>query len=398
MKTNLEFYKEKQEELLPIEEEIIKIIEEKKQEEYEEIIKKDLRLEIVYALSEIRENILNWYNFKENATILEIEPNFGEITGLSCNKANKVVAIEKSLKKAKAIEKRHAQKENLELIVGNLQDIQLSEQFDYIVITNIFEYAPQYIEGTNPFEELIKYAENKLKPNGKILLATDNKFGIQYWNGKRDIDNTKEYREITMKRKKNQCQLFCERQIRELLNNIKLNYKIYYIFPNYKMPNLIYDENHKMSKEDISRNFTCHIQDEVINFNENKALDRIVKEDKKIFNFFANSYFIEISKEQIENDVKYVTFTNYRKKPYRIVTIIKENEVIKKAVNELSEQHINNIIKNFEYLKQYNVDILEHEKDGEITSKYIKDYQRLDLELENIEDIEEFKNKFARIY
>ena len=334
MKTNLEFYKEKQEELLPIEEEIIKIIEEKKQEEYEEIIKKDLRLEIVYALSEIRENILNWYNFKENATILEIEPNFGEITGLLCNKANKVVAIEKSLKKAKAIEKRHAQKENLELIVGNLQDIQLSEQFDYIVITNIFEYAPQYIEGTNPFEELIKYAENKLKPNGKILLATDNKFGIQYWNGKRDIDNTKEYREITMKRKKNQCQLFCERQIRELLNNIKLNYKIYYIFPNYKMPNLIYDENHKMSKEDISRNFTCHIQDEVINFNENKALDRIVKEDKKIFNFFANSYFIEISKEQIENDVKYVTFTNYRKKPYRIVTIIKENEVIKKAVNE----------------------------------------------------------------
>ena len=53
---------------------------------------------------------------------------------------------------------------------------------------------------------------------------------------------------------------------------------------------------------------------------------------------------------------------------------------------------------NFEYLKQYNVDILEHEKNEEITSQYIKDYQRLDLELENIEDIEEFKNKFARIY
>ena len=47
----------------------------------------------IFALSDIRENILNWYDFRKDANILELNANYGEITGLLCNRALRVVAI-----------------------------------------------------------------------------------------------------------------------------------------------------------------------------------------------------------------------------------------------------------------------------------------------------------------
>ena len=173
MKINLDFYKEKQEELLPIDEKIIKIIEENEKEEYEKIIKKDLKLEIILALSEIRENILNWYPIKENATILEIEPNYGEITGLLCKKALKVVGIESNLEKAKAIEKRYKNQENLEIIVGNIENVNVEEKFDYITLIGTIENLNKIFKGT--VEEYIEILKKYLKEDGKIILAVDNK-------------------------------------------------------------------------------------------------------------------------------------------------------------------------------------------------------------------------------
>ena len=173
MKINLDFYTKKQEELLPIDEEIINIIEENEKENYENIIKEEQNIEIILALSEIRENILNWYQIKENATILEIEPNYGEITGLLCQKACKVVGIENSLKKAKAIEKRYKNQENLEIIVGTIEKINLEEKFDYITLIGTIENLNKIFNGTT--EEYIEILKKFLKEDGKIILAIDNK-------------------------------------------------------------------------------------------------------------------------------------------------------------------------------------------------------------------------------
>ena len=103
-------------------------------------------------------------------------------------KTKKVISIEQSKAKAEAIEKRLKNINNLEIIVGDLNNIKIDEKFDYIVIADAFEKANEYIKGKNSFKEILKYCKNLLKENGKILLITNNKFGIQYWNNKKYID------------------------------------------------------------------------------------------------------------------------------------------------------------------------------------------------------------------
>ena len=84
--------------------------------------------DLLYHFSEVRENILNWYPFKEDATILEIGAGCGAITGALCNKANKVIAVELSKRRAEINYRRHRNCDNLEIMVGNFNDVVLEEK------------------------------------------------------------------------------------------------------------------------------------------------------------------------------------------------------------------------------------------------------------------------------
>lgn len=398
MKLNLEFCKK--EESLGIEEKELNSQIEKNIDNYEIVKEDDTSIELMLALSKIRQNIINWYKFKTDTQILEIGANYGEITGYLCRVSKNVTSLELSKEKAEIIAKRHSNKENLECIVGNLEDIQINKKFDYITIIGQIEKASKWFPNSNnPEKDLLLLASKMLKEDGKILIATDNKFGIQYWNGKKDLEGTLEYKNLIEDRTENGSKLFSERKFKELIEEIGYkNYKFYYALPDYKMPNLIYSKDYKITKEDISRNFQYYEKDEVVNFGENGVYLELLDESKEILNFFANSFFVEIGNQTIENDIKYIAFTNYRKEKYRIMTIIKEEEVIKKATNKLAKEHINSILKSNLEFNKTNAKIIEEKKDEKIVSKYINS-ERFDIFLERVDEksfIENFE-KYANI-
>lgn len=397
MKLNLEFCKE--EEILEPEEKELNAKIEKNLGNYEIAKEKDTSIELMLTLSTIRENIINWYPLEKSAQILEIGANYGEITGYLCNLCENVTSVELSKEKAKIIAKRHSSKENLECIVGNLEDIQINKKFDYVIIIGQLEKASKWLQNSsNPEKDLLLLSSKMLKENGKILLATDNKFGIQYWNGKKDLEGTLEYKNLIEERTKNGSKLFSEKQLKEIIEETGYkNYKFYYVLPDYKMPNLIYSKDYTITKEDISRNFQYYGLNELVNFNENEVYLQLLNENKEIFNFFANSFFVEIENETIQNDIKYITFSNYRKEKYRIMTIIKDEEVIKKATNKTAQEHINNILKSNLAFNKANVEMIEKEQNGKIVSKYIN-AERFDIFLEKaneksfIENFEKYTN------
>ncbi len=74
MKLNLEFYKNDIEyNKLDKEDKIINdYILKFKEEDYETVFEKDNSIENLSALSEMRKNIISWYPFEENSSILEI--------------------------------------------------------------------------------------------------------------------------------------------------------------------------------------------------------------------------------------------------------------------------------------------------------------------------------------
>lgn len=306
-------------------------------------------------MEELKKNLFSWYKFKANADILDFGNNIS----------------------------KYIKNQNID------REPKTSKKYDYVILVGVLEKVGK--------EENFKKAVSYLKEDGKLLIAENNKFGIKNWNGKRDLTGSLDYREITRTYNSNEAGYLSKHEIKQLLEkeNIK-NYKFYYLFPDYNLPNLIVTDEYNLTEEDISRNFESYKDGEYVNFNENLALTEIVKENPEQVKFFANSFLIEASKKEIETDIKYISFTNYRKKEYRISTILTNDYAIKKSANSNANRHIQNISENLKFFPTENTRVIEAIENGELKGKFIKEVPRLDLEFQRIAEYDEFLEEFNK--
>ena len=130
--------------------------------------------------------------------------------------------------------------------------------------------------------------------------------------------------------------------------------------------------------------------------NENKVYGELLKEGNECVNKFANSFFIELSKQEITTDIKYVTFSNYRKKEYRMMTIIDSKKVYKKIADKEALSHVENISNNLKELEKYDIKLIEKIENNEILSDFI-DSKRFDIELSESETVDKFYQKFEKL-
>lgn len=351
MKVNLQYYKEN-EDLKPIGEEyeeVLEKVEKTENQDFSKALERHAKIKNVLALSKIRENIVSWYGFKKDATILELNANYGEITGFLCEKAKRVVAIEASKKYATVIEKRHASKENLELMVGNFLNIDLQEKFDYIVIVGMVENL----------KDALTYAKKYGKEDSTILLAVNNKFGMKSW-----ITTKQEAKVVS-----NQKTTISKEKLEELLEG--MHYQYYYPLPDYKLPNVIYTNNAMPTVSNIYRDITY--KDEMVNFKEVDAYREILQNNPEDFKKFANSFFLEITnKEKEKSDIRFISFSNLRKEEYQIKTIVREKQVEKTKANEAGIRHIENVKKNIETLEKLGIKTLDSYQTETIVSRYVE--------------------------
>lgn len=326
-----------------IEDELIKYIDMYPEDEYENVFKKDMRWPVFYHLTQIRQNILNWYNFSDNCDILEIGAGMGAITGVLCKNAKSVTSVELSKRRATAISKRHKDKENLEIIVGNLNDIKFDKKYDYITLIGVLEYASLFTEGKNPFVDFLKNIKGLLKENGKILIAIENKFGLKYFAGAVEDHTSIKYDSIVGYNNKIGPQTFGKDELKDILNSAGLNYsRFYYALPDYKLPNVIFSDHYLPDENMIDKYYdTYYYENTKLNFDEKKAYKEIIKNNK--FDFFSNSFFVVCSKEEIEENVDFALFNS--KSDVKNTNVIKYNKgKYYEEKIELNKKHIPNEI------------------------------------------------------
>ena len=162
-----------------VEDEIIKLIAENEPEHYTDAIYTHFSWSTYYHLTHLRKNILNWYDFNKESDALEIGCGLGAVTSVLCGKCKTVTAVELSKRRATAAWLRCREKENLEIIVGNLNDIQFEKKFDYITLIGVLEYQGSYTNSENPYKDFLKKIKQLLKPNGKLLIAIENQYGLK---------------------------------------------------------------------------------------------------------------------------------------------------------------------------------------------------------------------------
>lgn len=130
MKLNRQYSQNEKEVLLDKEKKQIEELKKTQQKDYEEKIQTEPTYDNILTFSSIPKNLINWYPFKEGASVLQIGSDYGALTEELCKKAKRVVLWEESSQKAEAIGKRLQEQENLELMVGDYKRTDWLEKFD----------------------------------------------------------------------------------------------------------------------------------------------------------------------------------------------------------------------------------------------------------------------------
>lgn len=326
-----------------------------------EIKKEEYDYAVLYHLSQERENILNWYPFDKNASLLEIGAGCGAITGMLASKVQRVVATDISKKRTLINYYRNEQRENIEYYIGNFNDMQFGEKFDYIVLNGVFEYAMSFTATEAPYEDFLKYVLTFLKENGRILIAIENRLGLKYFSGAPEDHTGTLFLGLNDYEGNNSVRTFSKSEWTTILESVGIeNYRFYYPYPDYKFPNEIFTEEFCQG---YGKDYYNFLDNCAAIFNERAVAGSLVREN--LVGKFSNSFLIELSPKPLEElgKVIYAKINSQRDEKYQIITTIREEHgerrVFKNFLREEAKDHILSIQKNEEIFKNENVSCLK---------------------------------------
>ena len=136
-----------------VEDEILEITRNYSAVEYRRIIEERESWPVLYHLSPLRGNIVEWLPITKDMKVLEVGSGCGAITGTLARKAGQVTCVELSGKRSRINAYRHMDADNVTIHVGNFQEIEpdLPCDYDYICLIGVFEYAQAYIQYGKPY-------------------------------------------------------------------------------------------------------------------------------------------------------------------------------------------------------------------------------------------------------
>lgn len=277
-----------------IEDDLLEIVKNYNSDLFADLIVERNSWPIFYHLSELRENIINWYPFEPTGNILEVGSGCGAITGALCKVGNSVTCIELSKKRSLINAWRHRQFKNLEIIVGNFEDIKLDQLYDYVTLIGVLEYGALYIQSANPYVDLLKKIKSYLSNSGKLIIAIENKLGLKYWAGCKEDHVGRYFEGIEDYPSKNGIETFSKYELEQMIYQAGFSsVDFYYPYPDYKFPTKIYSDEYLPQVGELRENFRNFDLERMKIFDENKAYNTVIK--AKEFPTFSNSFLLIVN-------------------------------------------------------------------------------------------------------
>ncbi len=325
-----------------VEDEILEIVRNNEEAAYGRIIEDRQSWRVLSHLSHLRENIVDWIPLRRTDKVLEVGSGCGAITGALAGKAGSVTCIELSRKRSLINACRHSQCANVTIKLGNFQDIEpeLPCDYDYIFLIGVFEYAQSYIGGDEPFQTFLTIMKKHLAPDGRLVIAIENRFGLKYWAGCREDHLGTYFDGIEGYPRGGYVRTFRRRALEELCQSAGLSdYSFYYPYPDYKFMTCLYSDARLPKVGELSDNMRNFDRDRMLLFDEKNVFDSLIREE--IFPQFSNSYVLVVGAPL---QTVYARFSNDRAPEYAIRTEIRQTkdgmEVRKIPLTKEAETHV----------------------------------------------------------
>lgn len=227
------------------------------------LLQENPNLDYLYALSDIRENILEWYEFEPGASLLQVGSDYGALTGLYSRRVSQVTVLDPSRNNLSVNRLRNEKRENIRYVTGDLASFE-EEGFDYVVMVGSLK---------PPYDAQVKKAKSLLKPEGKLILAVCNRLGLKYQAGAVPDPDRLSRAELF--------ELLCGREGEGRA-------EFYYPMPDYRLPITLYSDRYLPGKGDLTHAILAYDYPKYLRFDLGKMYDEVC--EGKQFETFANSF------------------------------------------------------------------------------------------------------------
>lgn len=312
---------------------------EKVQEEsnLEELLTKENDSQLLFQLSPMRKNLIEWIPFDPSHVALEIGAGCGIITGFLAERCAKVVAVESDEQYIEVNQYLNRDKDNIEYASSMRDWTNKDVQFDEVILIGLTEQSKKL--GTNS-KELLNQAIRLLRPEGRLILALDNKYALKYWAGMNFDSILGLSDNMTLIEAKN---VLTESGLSEI--------RCFYPNADYRLPIEIFSEKHPIKEGTITANARDYENTRYQLFDEVMASDELCRDG--MYEQFASSYLLVAQKSMQDtalDDVLYTKYNSIRASKFQLrTTIRKENGlryVEKVPMCQEAEQHLQQMIDN----------------------------------------------------
>lgn len=341
----------------PVEEQLLDIAKKCDEAQLNGAIKKAGNWPVLYHFSHLRTNILEWVPMTKADKVLEIGAGCGAVTGVLAGKAGFVQCIELSKRRSLINAYRHQDCDNVEILVGNFQDIEpnLQEKYDVITLIGVLEYAALYIGGTNPYTTFLEIIKKHLAPGGRVLIAIENKLGLKYWAGCGEDHSGQLFQGLEGYPEGGNARTFSKKELEALAQEAGyVQSHFYYPYPDYKLPTAVYSDTFLPATENLTDNLRNFDYRRMFLFDEARVYEGVVKEG--LFPQFSNSFMVMLqTQETPKPETAFVKYSNERDDRFKIRTEIRkkagEHCVLKAPLTKAAHAHVQALMTHCQRLK-----------------------------------------------
>lgn len=294
-----------------VEDELLSIAKEYDHSQWNQVIAERKSWPILYHFSHVRQNIVSWLPISPEDRVLEIGSGCGAITGALAEKAASVTCVELSRKRSHINAYRNKDCDNVEILVGNFQDIEKTiGTYDVITLIGVFEYSNGYIGGEQPFVDMLKTIRRHMAPGGRLVIAIENRLGLKYWAGCTEDHTGTWFEGIEDYPKTDSVHTFSHKEMDEVVQAAGgLKYQMYYPYPDYKFPLQVFSDERLPQQGELKEVRYNFDRARMVLFDEIKVADSLIRND--LFPVYSNSYLLVLTAEETEIPEQHCIYAKY---------------------------------------------------------------------------------------
>lgn len=300
-------------------------------------------------IHELSNGLIGWYPFRKDSTVLCV------LTG------TEAFLSWAEILKDNDLEVSVCTPDELTGIERNVGE----DGYDYVVCADALERSK------NP-AVLLGHLQRLIKPEGILLIAANNRFGIRYFCGDKDpytghvLDGIDNYVRVSDKRKEEiGGRAYTKAELIVMLDTAGFAHrKFYSVMPSVFRPQVLISEDYIPNEALDIRAFPQYQSPQTVFLEEEKLYDDLLQNG--MFHPMANGFLIESSLAGELSDVSQITVSGDRGHTNSLATVIKKGKsVSKKALYREGKSKVSELLDNTEYLKQHHVPVVEAWSEGD---------------------------------